>query len=242
MSPSRPPVLSRLPTWISHWLGYRAAPPPKRPDYIVWLWSFIGAFGGLSILQAVFGHAHYFIERNVPSIIASYGASAVLCYGAIEAPLAQPRALLGGHFISALIGVCITKLFALLPTTSRFDQLRWLAGSLSTSLAIVAMQITSTTHPPAGATALLAAVNPDVTAIGWYYLPVVLLSSTLILVSALLINNVQRRYPVYWWAPVVPAVLKNPAEQEQKRSGSASDLEKGLPEADTARSSTVKPA
>ncbi|KAJ6474224.1 HPP family-domain-containing protein [Mycena sanguinolenta] len=223
-------TLSRLPPWISHWLGYRAAPPPKRPDYIVWLWSFIGAFCGLSILQAVFGHAHYFVERNVPSIIASYAASAVLCYGAIEAPLAQPRALMGGHFISALLGVCITKLFGLLPTEQRLDQFRWLVGSLSAATAIVAMQITGTIHPPAGATAFLAAVDAEVYGIGWYYLPVVLLSSTLVLVSALLVNNIQRRYPAYWWTPAptvaAGAGTRTPPDPGKwdSRSGTATPL------------------
>ena len=95
------------------------------------------------------------------------GASAVLVYGAIESPLAQPRALLGGHFIAALIGVSITKLFSLLHDEQRFNELRWLAGSLSTATAIVAMQITETTHPPAGASALLAAVDPEITDLGW---------------------------------------------------------------------------
>jgi CBS-domain-containing membrane protein len=99
------------------------------------------------------------------------GASAVLVYGAIESPLAQPRALLGGHFIASLIGVCITKLFSLLHDEQRFDELRWLAGSLSTATAIVAMQITETTHPPAGASALLAAVSPDITELGWLVTP-----------------------------------------------------------------------
>ncbi|KAJ7454383.1 HPP family protein [Mycena latifolia] len=204
---SRQSPLARLPRWTSHWFGYRSTPPPKQPDYVVCFWTFIGAFFGLSVLQAVFAHPQYFVRHHVPSIIASYGGSAVLCYGAIEAPFAQPRALMGGHFISALIGVCITQLFSLLPT-ERFDQLRWLAGSLSAATAIVVMQITKTTHPPAGATAILAAVSPEVYPMGWYYLPVVLLSSTLVLVSALLINNVQRRYPVFWWEPVEPAVVK----------------------------------
>ena len=99
------------------------------------------------------------------------GASAVLVYGAIESPLAQPRALLGGHFIASLIGVCITKLFSLLHDEQRFDELRWLAGSLSTATAIVAMQITETTHPPAGASALLAAVSPEITELGWSVTP-----------------------------------------------------------------------
>ncbi|EIM87986.1 HPP family protein [Stereum hirsutum FP-91666 SS1] len=211
-SPSQP-RLARLPRCISHWLGHRESPPAPRQNYLVWFWSFIGAFCGISILQAVFGHAQYFMKRSVPSIIASYGASAVLCYGAIEAPLAQPRALVGGHFIGALIGICITKLFSLLPTQEQFESLRWLAGSLSVAVAIVAMQITETTHPPAGATALLAAVDDDVVALSWYYLPVVLLSSMLVLVSALIINNIQRRYPVYWFVPVVPAKSKPPPEE-----------------------------
>ena len=64
--------LARWPTWASRWLGYRPTPPPKHPDYLVWAWSFIGAFCGISVLQAVFGHAEYFIGRKVPSIVASY--------------------------------------------------------------------------------------------------------------------------------------------------------------------------
>ncbi|KAG6917493.1 hypothetical protein DXG01_002357 [Tephrocybe rancida] len=195
--------LAQWPAWLSRWLGYRATPPVKRPDYVIWMWSFVGAFCGISLIQAVFGQAQYFISRGVPPIIASYGASAVLIYGTIDAPLAQPRPLLGGHFVGALVGVCITKLFHLLPTEEKFQQLIWLAGSLSCATSVVAMQITSTTHPPAGATALLAAVNTEVRDLGWYYLPVVLLTSTLALVVALLLNNIQRRYPSFWFQPAV---------------------------------------
>ncbi|ESK93991.1 hpp family protein [Moniliophthora roreri MCA 2997] len=192
----------------------------KLPDYQVWAWTFIGAFCGISVLQAVFGYAHYFIKRGVPSIVASYGASAVLIYGAIDAPLAQPRALVGGHFLGALIGVCITKLFRLLPTEEAYLQYEWLCGSLACATAVVVMQITATTHPPAGATALLAATNTEIRDMGWYYLPVVLLSSTLALAVALLINNIQRRYPVYWFRPAVPAHLKPPAEEQKAVSNS----------------------
>ncbi|THH17428.1 hypothetical protein EW146_g3379 [Bondarzewia mesenterica] len=192
MNPPPASRLSRLPLWLSRWLGYRPSPPPKQPEYIVWFWSWVGAFCGLSVIMAVFGQAHYFIERNVPLLVASYGASAVLIYGAIEAPLAQPRALL----------------FHLLPTEERFDQLRWLSAALSCSTAIVVMQITGTTHPPAGATALLPSVDDGIRQIGWYYLPVVLLSSALALAVALLLNNVQRRYPVFWFTPAAPVASK----------------------------------
>lgn len=124
----------------------------------------------------------------------------MLCYGAkIDGDFSQPRALVGGHFISALVGVSITKLFNLLPAQETSHSLRWVAGSLSTATAILAMQISQTTHPPAGATALLAAVNQDIYAMSWYYLPVVLLSSMLILTTACIINNIQRQYPAFWF-------------------------------------------
>lgn len=196
----RPSRLSRLPKWLSFWLGYRETPPPIQPPYIVWFWSFVGAFTGLSIIQAIFGHVPYFVDKGVPSI----GATAVLIYGAIESPLAQPRPVLGGHLISAFIGICITKLFLLLPTHEDFLQWVWLAGSLSCAVSLVVMQMTGTTHPPAGATALIAAVNPDIRRIGWFYLPVVLMVSLIAIIVALFTNNMQRQYPTYWWTPDPP--------------------------------------
>ncbi|KAG0159652.1 HPP family protein [Penicillium digitatum] len=193
--------LARLPRSVSHWLGYRENAPKPPAKHLVHFWSFIAAFCGLCVIQGIFNYSSYFIERGVPGIIASFGASAVLVYGAVESPLAQPRALICGHFLSALIGICITKLFSLMPNEEKFNSLRWLAASLSSAVAIVVMQVTETTHPPAGATALLPAVDEVVWALSWYYLPVVLLSSAMILIVALILNNIQRRYPVFWISP-----------------------------------------
>lgn len=64
--------LARLPPWVSHWLGYRSEAPKPLPAYQVALWSFIIAFGGLSVLQAIFNYSDYFKERHVPGIVASY--------------------------------------------------------------------------------------------------------------------------------------------------------------------------
>ncbi|KAL8816394.1 MAG: hypothetical protein Q9223_004581 [Gallowayella weberi] len=213
--------LTHLPLPIRHFLGYRSTPPPAVQRYKIHTWSFIGAFAGLAILQLFFGRTGYFVEKKVPPVLASYGASAVLCYGAIEAPLAQPRALVVGHFISVVSAISIVKLFALLGP-ARYESLKWLAGSLSTAVAIVIMQVTQTTHPPAGATALLAAIDEDVRGLGWYLLPVVLLSSMLVLVTALLVNNIQRRFPVYWIEPAVPAEAK-PEEAARGRDGEGAE-------------------
>jgi hypothetical protein len=69
MPPSR---LSRLPPWISHWLGYRAETPKPLATWKVAAWSFITAFCGLSVLQSIFNYSDYFTSRHVPGIIASY--------------------------------------------------------------------------------------------------------------------------------------------------------------------------
>lgn len=154
------------------------------------------------------------------------GASAVLIYGAIEAPLAQPQALLGGHFFGALSGIIITKLFLLLPTQAQFDNVSWLVVSLSCATAIVVMQLTKTLHPPAGATAILPALDPSIRALSWYFLPIILLSSSLALAVALLLNNIQRRYPVVWITPLVLPTMPNLAKlRTGVRKGSRDTLE-----------------
>ena len=68
-SPSR---LSRLPLWLSRWFGYRTATPKRIPEYSHAFWSFVGAFGGISILAAVFGYTQYFTDRRVPEVVASF--------------------------------------------------------------------------------------------------------------------------------------------------------------------------
>lgn len=84
------------------------------------------------------------------------------------------------------------------------------------------MQITQTTHPPAGATALLPATDEAIWELSWYYLPVVLLSSVIIVAVAVLLNNIQRRYPTFWIAPnkpAAPASAPPPAtDVEQQKS------------------------
>lgn len=117
-------------------------------------------------------------------------------YNVIKSPLGQPRNSLLGHTFSAIAGILVTKLFML---SSSFDSLRWVAGAVACSLASVVMTLTNTLHPPGGATALLAAVDPTVSALGWDLVPLIMLGSTVMLAIALLVNNIQRQFPLYWW-------------------------------------------
>ncbi|KAF1835309.1 hypothetical protein BDW02DRAFT_496358 [Decorospora gaudefroyi] len=233
--------LSRLPPVLSHWLGYRSQSSPPSRTWIVCVWGFIGAFCGLSVILAIFGHTEYFQSRAVPPIVASFGASAILCYGAIDVPLAQPRSLIFGHFFSGLVGVIIATIFQFDLVQDPFPRLQWLAAALATAVALVVMHLTKTTHPPAGATALLPCIDPNIWALRWYFLPVLLLSAAVVLVSALMVNNIQRQYPKFWAAQIPPPVgepkaaqqlqqkmeMKEDSEGGSQHSSALRDLERG---------------
>ena len=132
-----------------------------------------------------------FPDSDLIFLIGSFGASCVLVYGVIESPLAQPRNLIGGHLVSAIIGVSIQKIL---------PDLLWVAAPLAVSLSIVCMQMTKTLHPPGGATALIAVTaSPQMKSLGYFYVISPVLSGTLILlVTALVFNNLtsKRSYPV----------------------------------------------
>ncbi len=153
------------------------------------IFTFMGAFAGIGLIGFI--SSRYFFQKDTVFLIGSFGASSVLIYGAINSPLAQPRNLIGGHVISALIGVFIYKYVP--------GEL-WLRSALSVALAIVLMQVTKTLHPPGGATALIANIGSEkIKALGFYYVLSPVLSGVIILfLVALLFNNItpNRRYPV----------------------------------------------
>jgi CBS-domain-containing membrane protein len=108
--------------------------------------------------------------------------------------LAQPRNLLGGHVLSALIGVASYKILA---------PHMWLAAAVAVATAIAVMHLTKTLHPPGGATALIAVIGSEkIYALGYLYAIVPAgAGACIMLVIALLVNNIPktRRYPEFWW-------------------------------------------
>lgn len=157
-------------------------------DYKEHFWTFVGAFIGIGFIG--FTQSLSFDAHDNLFLIGSFGASSVLIYGVIHSPLAQPRNLIGGHVISALVGVTLYKL---LPDPV------WLTASLAVSLSIVLMQITKTLHPPGGATALIAIIGSEhIKSMGYFYVISPVLSGSLVLLLvALVFNNITsaRSYP-----------------------------------------------
>lgn len=157
-------------------------------DFKEHLWSFIGSFVGIGILAYI--QSLHFKGNDAVYLIGSFGASSVLIYGIIQSPFSQPRNLVGGHLISALIGVTVHKLI---------PDIIWLAAPLAVSLSIILMQISKTLHPPGGATALIAIIGSDkIKDLGYMYVfSPVLLGVLILLFTALIFNNMtaERSYP-----------------------------------------------
>ncbi|KAL1304504.1 hypothetical protein AAFC00_003493 [Neodothiora populina] len=223
--------LSRLPEPISRWLGYRNEDYKERPVLLVCAWSFVGTLASLLLVGALYRYAPGLTKYKPPVIIASLGASAILDFNAIRTPLAQPRNAFFGQTLSALVGVAIAKGFQ---RSSDFDNLQWIAGAVCCAVASIVMSITGTVHPPGGATAVLAATNAEIIRMGWIYIPFIMLSSALMLTVALLINNIQRSYPVYWWTA---RDLKKPKDLGDLEKVDSNDSAKALRKASSTVSS-----
>lgn len=112
------------------------------------------------------------------------------------------------------MGVGIAKLFAL---NSHAQQYLSLGGALACGLTTAAMHLTSTVHPPAGATALLAVTNEQMANLGWFLFPIMILGVVLMQLVALIINNIQRQYPLYWWTSHPLSRKQREMEDEEKK-------------------------
>ncbi len=157
-------------------------------DFREHFWTFVGSFLGISLIGLF--NTYYVDTIDNLFLVGSFGASSVLIYGVINSPLAQPRNLIGGHVICAIVGVSINLLVPQL----------WLAAALAVSVSIVFMQITKTLHPPGGATALIATIGSQkIKSLGYLYVLSPILSGVFILLLiALVVNNMtpHRSYPV----------------------------------------------
>ena len=103
------------------------------------------AMAGLGVAFAIGGMEWSSLASHYPLVLIPFATSIVLVMGSPEAEPAQPRALIGGHIVATLVG------FAVL----------WLAGpqawaaAAAVGLAVIAMYLTDTFHPPAGINPLL---------------------------------------------------------------------------------------
>lgn len=150
--------------------------PISQPELLA---TIVGIFGGIGSISLI----TYLLD--VPLLIAPFGASAVLLYSATSSPLAQPRNLIGGHLIAALVGTTSYQLFGE----------TWYAVTLSVCCSILLMMVTNTVHPPGGATAIVSVLNHA--SYSFVLFPIAI-GVAILLTSACLANKLspQRTYPL----------------------------------------------
>ena len=118
-------------------------------------------------------------------LIASFGSTMVLLYGYPESPFAQPKNIILGHFLTALIGIIFLN-FVPLPI--------FLNIPLAVGFGVMFMILFKVTHPPAGG-------NPIIVIIGSvsfdYLLTPVLIGSIIVVMFGIIINKFlfKKEYP-----------------------------------------------
>lgn len=147
--------------------------------------SIIGAF--LGTLLASFFSNNILEAEGMPMVLASTGASAMLIFGIPHSPVSQPWPIVGGHLISAIIGITA---YYLIPNPI------W-ASSLAIGVAMLAMHYTGSMHPPGGATAVTAVIGGStVHELGYYFVVVPVFFNSIILLSvAMAIATFRERNP-----------------------------------------------
>ncbi|WP_223669869.1 HPP family protein [Kangiella shandongensis] len=129
----------------------------------------LALFSGLGAALAIGVLSYSDAEvSSLALLMAPFGATTVLVFGLPESPLAQPRNVICGHLITAFIGIVFVELIGVTP----------LSLALATGLAVSAMLLTRTTHPPAGANPLLVMLTGQ----SWNFLLTPVLLGTIILV------------------------------------------------------------
>jgi len=110
-----------------------------------WLTPLLAGFGGF---MAIWILAYARDASTLPLLIPPFGASCVLVFGYPSSPFAHPKNVIGGHLIAALMGLLACAVLG-------FGPIGMAAG---VGLAITAMMLTGTTHPPAGANPIVVAL------------------------------------------------------------------------------------
>lgn len=139
--------------------------------------SLVAGFGAM-IAIALLVYLGHFIELSL--VMAPFGATAVLIFALPKSPLAQPKNVILGHFITALIGVVFVQFIGVTPFTL----------ALATGLGVSAMLLSDSTHPPAGANPLLIMMTGK----GWMFLVTpVLIGAVMMVVVGKLMQRLQQR-------------------------------------------------
>jgi CBS-domain-containing membrane protein len=147
-----------------------------------------GVVAGMGAAIAIGGMEWSSFAFHTPLAAIPFATSIVLVIGSPEVEPAQPRALIGGHVVSTLVGLVVLQLTG--PHA-------W-AAAAAVGLAVLAMYVTGTFHPPAGINPLLVVSSN----LPWLFLFAPVLAGAVLLTAFAYVWHRwirQRPWPQRWW-------------------------------------------
>ncbi len=204
---------------VRQWFGIVADPSHWTEKVISGMGGFLGIFAILVVARDTVDPA------DVPLIVASMGASAVLLFAAPHVPFSQPWNVLAGHGFSAMLGVAAALW---IPNSM-------VAASVAVGGAIALMYFLRCLHPPGGASALMAVIGgAKIHALGFGYVLFPVMVNALVILAVAVAFNYPfpwRRYPGAWaTSPELPptavptALAESDLDYALERAGGYHDI------------------
>ena len=127
-------------------------------------------------------------------LAASFGSSVVVVFGYPENEFAQPKNVLLGHLLCALIGVIFVTLFKI----SQDRMIFFLAVGLAVGLAVMLMMAFKITHPPAGGNTIVVMLAQD--SFQFLIFPI-MVGAVTIIIGGVIYNRyiLRKKYPKKWF-------------------------------------------
>ena len=126
-------------------------------------------------------------------LAASFGSSVVVVFGYPENEFAQPKNVLLGHLLCALIGIIFVTLFNITQDRSIF----FITIGLAMGISVMLMMAFKITHPPAGGNTIVVMLTQD----SFQFLVFPIMAGAITIIIGGVIYNrfiLKKNYPLKW--------------------------------------------
>jgi len=127
-------------------------------------------------------------------LAASFGSSVVVVFGYPDNEFSQPKNVLFGHLLCALMGIIFVTLFKITQDRTIF----FLTIGLAVGLSVMLMMALKITHPPAGGNTIVVMLTQD--SFQFLIFPIMVGAITII-IGGIIYNRfiLKKNYPLKWF-------------------------------------------
>ncbi len=127
-------------------------------------------------------------------LAASFGSSVVVVFGYPDNEFAQPKNVIFGHLLCALVGIIFVIFFEISQDRTIF----FLAIGLAVGLSVMLMMALKITHPPAGGNTIVVILTQD--SFQYLIFPIMVGAATIV-IGGIIYNRfiLKKNYPLKWF-------------------------------------------